>query len=185
MKLSVNIVAPFFDKSDILNKRIRIQEYHGKKIYVAFFRHTGCPFCNLRIYELLKFKSEPALQNLEMIFIFESRKRLLLASTLHSQLKHIVCLSDPEKELFTLYGLEDSFWKSILSHILYFIPWRIKAKRARLPVHMISGNESMSTLPAEFLIDETGIMRKVHYSRSLTDRIALEDIRNFASAPAF
>lgn len=50
-----------------------------------------------------------------------------------------------------------------------------------LPMHMMAGKESISTMPAEFLLDENLIIRKVHYSNGLNDRMSLELIMDFAS----
>ena len=32
----------------------KIQEHKGKKIFLTFYRFAACPFCNLRINEIIK-----------------------------------------------------------------------------------------------------------------------------------
>jgi hypothetical protein len=44
---------------------------------------------------------------------------------------------------------------------------------------MASG-ESFATMPAEFLLESDLIIKKVHYSERLNDRLDVDDIRRFA-----
>jgi hypothetical protein len=44
----------------------------------------------------------------------------------------------------------------------------------------MAGEESFSTMPAEFLLDENQIIRKIHYAQTLNDRLSLETIIAFA-----
>jgi hypothetical protein len=48
---------------------------------------------------------------------------------------------------------------------------------------MASG-ESFSTIPAEFLLDENLIIRKIHYAKNLNDRMSIDTILDFASKGA-
>jgi kynurenine formamidase len=54
-----------------------------------------------------------------------------------------------------------------------------------LPVHMMSEKESISTIPAEFLIDEKGIIKKVHYATKLNDQLSVDVIKAFADTGKF
>ncbi|MCI0750526.1 MAG: hypothetical protein L0Y35_01690, partial [Flammeovirgaceae bacterium] len=76
--------------------------------------------------------------------------------------------------------LENSAWKSAKSHIMSFVQNVVKAKANGLPVHLMASGESITTIPAEFLLDKGLVVRKLHYSQSLTDRLDIHVIRNFA-----
>lgn len=180
MKLETNVVAPPFVLQDIFGRTIDLQEYKEKKVLIAFFRHAGCPFCNLRVHELTKAHEMLKKKGLEMIFFFESKERVLLRSTFHTEVSPIPLISDPEKEWYGAYGLETSGYKSAVGHLTGFIQTTIKAKMKGLPVHTMADGESISTMPAEFLLDKGLIIKKFHYSQKLTDRLPLEEIRAFA-----
>lgn len=45
---------------------------------------------------------------------------------------------------------------------------------------MMADGESISTIPAEFLLDKDLVVKKVHYAEGLTDRINMDVIRTFA-----
>ncbi|MFN5549598.1 MAG: hypothetical protein ACK5BJ_10650 [Bacteroidota bacterium] len=51
-----------------------------------------------------------------------------------------------------------------------------------MPNHAMATGESFSTMPAEFLLDENLIIRKMHYSQTLNDRLSLQVIEDFAAS---
>jgi len=50
--LDINATAPAFNMIDTFGRMINLQDYKGKKVFIGFFRHAGCPFCNLRVHLL-------------------------------------------------------------------------------------------------------------------------------------
>lgn len=178
--LDLNVSAPIFNLKDIFDRQINLEDYKGKKLFIGFFRHAGCPFCNLRVHALTKeYESLKAL-NLEMIFFFESTQRLLLSSLFHKEVSPIPLIADPDKIWYQTYGIENSAAKSVKSHLTSFITTAIKAKINGLPMHMMKSGESINTIPAEFLVDDQLILRAVHYANGLNDRMGMQHIYNFA-----
>lgn len=180
--LDINAPAPIFKLKDIFDREIDLSKYKGKKVLIAFFRHAGCPFCNTRVHNLQKHYESLKKNRLEMIFFFESKKELLLSSNFHNSISPIPLISDPDKEWYNAYGVESSGMKSAKSHFMSFFQQVFEAKKKKLPVHWMAGNESIKTIPAEFLMDERGIIRKVHYAKGLRDRMAIDDILAFAQS---
>ena len=121
-------------------------------------------------------------KGLEMIFFFESKENVLLRSSFHQEVSPIPLISDPEKKWYGVYGLESSGYKSAVSHITTFVQTAFKAKALGVPVHAMADGESISTMPAEFLIDKGLVIKEVHYSERLNDRLEIEKIRAFAEA---
>lgn len=183
MNIDVNASAPLFNLKDIFGRNIDLKTYEGKKVFLGFFRHAGCPFCNLRVHALTKVHEDLKAKGLEMIFFFESKASVLLRSSFHQEVSPIPLISDPEKQWYDAYGLESSGFKSAMSHITSFAKTAIQAKVKGLPMHMMADGESISTMPAEFLIDEKLVIRKLHYSQRLDDRLSLEEIHAFAAQP--
>lgn len=185
MTLKKNILAPVFNLKDIFGRTIDLNAYRNSKVLIAFFRHAGCPFCNLRVHALSKMHDELKSKGLEMIFFFESKEKVILRSSFHTGVSPIPIISDPEKVWYNTYGLEPSGYKSAISHLTSFVQTAIKAKAAGLPVHMMADGESINTIPAEFLLDKGLVIRKLHYSQTLNDRLEIADIKAFADNPAF
>lgn len=180
MKIEKNVTAPVFKLTDIYGRVIDLEAFKNKKILLAFFRHAGCPFCNLRVHALTKVHEEFKAKGLEMIFFFESKGTVILRSSFHQGVSPIPIISDPEKTWYNAYGLETSTLKSVASHFSSFIQTVIKAKKEDVPVHLMADGESFSTMPAEFLIDRDLVVKKVCYSQRLNQRLDMEEIRTFA-----
>jgi peroxiredoxin len=181
MKLESNLPAPLFKLKDVYGRVIDLADYRDKKVLIAFFRHAGCPFCNIRVHNLLKVQPELKARGLEMIFFFESKEKVLLNSIFHKEISPIPLLSDPEKRWYAAYGLEESGYKSAVSHIQTFVQTAFKAASLGVPVHLMAGGESIKTMPAEFLLSEGLLIREVHYSERLNDRMSVDKIRGFAA----
>jgi len=184
MTLKRNILAPLFKAKDVFGRTIDLNDYRDSKVLIAFFRHAGCPFCNLRVHELSKAHEELKAKGLEMIFFFESKEKVILRSSFHTGVSPIPIVSDPEKFWYNAYGLETSAYKSTMSHLTSFVQAVIKAKSIGAPVHMMADGESINTIPAEFLIDKGHVIKKLHYSQRLDDRMEMSDIKKFAENSA-
>ena len=180
MRLQSNVTAPLFKITDIYGRMVDLEQYRDNKILIGFFRHAGCPFCNLRVHTLTKIHAEMLDKGLKMIFFFESKGSLLLRSSFHQEVSPIPLISDPEKQWYKAYGLEPSFGKSAMSHLTSFVQTAIKASSTGVPMHAMKSGESFSTLPAEFLIKEGLVVHDVHYSEGLNDRFSVDAIRAFA-----
>jgi len=180
MKLHSELTAPVFNLKDIYGRMTDLSQYKDKKVFIGFFRHAGCPFCNLRVHALTKVYEELKGKGLEMIFFFESKENVLLRSTFHKEVSPIPLISDPQKVWYDAYGLESSGYKSAISHITTFVQTAFKASSQGLPMHMMADGESIKTMPAEFLIDKGLVIKEVHYSERLNDRMNMDKIRAFA-----
>ncbi len=180
MRLTTELKAPIFKLQDVYDREIDLEAYSDKKIFIGFFRHAGCPFCNLRVHFLKKSSEEFKAMGLEMIFFFESDKKTMLRSTFHQEISPIPLISDPEKKWYDAYGLESSALISAKSHITTFVQTAFKARKLGLPMHMMAAGESINTIPAEFLIDKGLVVKKVHYSEGLNDRMDISLLKEFA-----
>jgi thioredoxin-dependent peroxiredoxin len=180
MNLEREVIAPKFKLNDVFGREINLESYKDKKVLIAFFRHAGCPFCNLRVHSLIKVHADLKAKGLEMIFFFESKENVILRSTFHKDISPIPLISDPTKEVYSKYGLEPSGFKSAVSHITSFVQTAIKAKYAGVPLHLMADGESISTMPAEFLLGKGLVVKHLLYSQRLDQRLDIKDIYAFA-----
>ncbi|MEQ8906464.1 redoxin domain-containing protein [Ekhidna sp.] len=170
---------PSINAFDIFDNELDLESLKGKKLLIAFFRHVGCPFCNIRAHTLQMAYPHLKKRGMEMIFFFESTKEVLLANHFYENMSPVPIISDPDREWYQKYGVESSRSKSIKSHIVFLIQTTLVAKFKKLPVHWMAGEESFNTIPAEFLVDERGILRKANYWNNLKDRISMDAIMSF------
>ena len=182
MKLRKGDKAVSFKMKDIFDKDVDLSALKGHKVYLSFFRNTSCPFCNLRAYQFIKMV--PRLQDkIKMIFIFESRKDYLLNSTFTENLQHIHVISDPEKQLYQLYGVESSAIKRMSTVLSSKYSAQLKAfKELNIEISKDEKGIDNNLIPADFLVNEDQEIVELHYGKNITDRMDEEIIVKFAEA---
>jgi len=63
-----------FELTDYLGNRIKSSDYKGQKVYLSFFRGASCPFCNLRVHQLIKNYSKFEANKIQIITFFAATK---------------------------------------------------------------------------------------------------------------
>lgn len=178
--LSINALAPAIEAIDVFGRPVSMRNFRGKRLLMCFFRHAGCPFCNMRVHRLQSKHEELKAQGLEMLFFFESDAKTILGHTFHRNVNPIPIIADPGHVFYSAYGIESSFVKSIKSHATSFLTTAISAAITKLPMRFVPGRDSFSTMPAEFLINEYSMIEALLYSTGLTDHMNMDTIYTFA-----
>lgn len=180
MKLYAGTKAPDFEIQDIYEKKIRLSDYRGKKIVLGFFRNVSCPFCNMRVHQLMKMKAELDTKDVQMIMLFESHPKIILRSIFHQQISPIPLVGDPERRIYTQWGVERSMMKMVKTMFSSVNRQAMKdGNLLDLPKEK-DKDASMTLIPADFLIDENFVIQKAHYGNNLNDHISMQEIKNFA-----
>ncbi len=174
MKLEVNTYAPNIRTKDFLGNVVDLNGLRGQKVLVSFFRFSTCPFCNLRIYRLNQEYEEIGLK---IIAIFESSNEHLNQHLSHYVPKFSI-ISDSSGKYYRLYGVEKSFFgmlKGILTRPMDIFKGLAKGKS---PLWGIDGN--IMRMPAEFLIDEEGVIKELMYAKDEGEHLDVEILKRFA-----
>lgn len=178
MKLNDNAPAIDFTVTDIYGKEIKLSDFKGKKIHLGFFRNVNCPFCNLRVHQLSKFTTDFEKKGLKMIYFFESKPQVLLRSTFHQGVSPIPLVGDPDRKIYTVYGVEPSMMKMMST---FFASGTMRDMKAGKALNLPEDKDAtQSLIPADFLIDEQFKIRKAYYGSNLNDHIAIDEIKAFA-----
>ena len=176
MRLKTGQSAPLFSLEDIYGRKVDLSSYKNKnkKILISFFRNVACPFCNFRIHQLTK-KNEQWKDKLEMIFFLESKKEVVLRSTFHQDVSPIPIISDEKKIFYQEYGIENSalkFFGTLLSS-----KNRTTFNTAKkMGLEVDSGEGLITTIPADFLLDENLIVIEAYYGKNTADHLPFEKI---------
>ncbi len=176
MRLKANQPAPLFSLSDIYDREIDLSSYKNKnkKILISFFRNVACPFCNFRIHQLTK-KNEKWKDKLEMIFFLESKKEVVLRSSFHQGVSPIPIISDENKIIYQKYGVEKSALR-LLGTMLSAKNITTYNTAKKMGLGIDSGEGSITTIPADFLLDENLNIIEVYYGKSAADHLPFENI---------
>lgn len=176
MRLKAPCQAHDFHTQDIYGTPFRLSDYLGKRVMLSFFRDAACPFCNFRIYELThKYKAWKA-KDMEVIAVFSDTPGKVRAHVAkHPRPFKMLC--DPDLEVYNQYGVEHSAL-ALLKAMLFRFP---RIVRGIATGGRPSNNPHVRLVPADFLIDEDGMIQQIWYGRNTSDHIPLERIDAFIS----
>ncbi len=170
-KIAINQRAITFKQEDYLGNEIDLSNHKGKKILLSFFRGASCPFCNLRINQLIKSYSEFEKRNMVIIAFIAAPKEAIL-SYAGKQEAPFAIIPDPWLDIYKLYGIESS-------HSGMF---KAMAKPIKMFHVMTSGFFNLKSvtdrplIPADFLIDENQSIYRAYYGDDFGDHIPIEEI---------
>lgn len=157
-----------------------LDSLNGRPYLLAFFRFAACPFCNLRLHNLIS-QLDQFPDDFTIVAVFESPLNDLQRYAERHQAPFPI-LADEGGKLHSSYGVEHSWWGVIKGMLLRF-PALLHAMfgKGYMPLS-ITG--AMNTMPADFLVDRQGIIREAYYGKDEGDHLAIERIRQFAQEQA-
>jgi peroxiredoxin len=147
----------------------------GRPFMLSFFRFASCPFCNLRMHELIKRYDELG-DRFTIVAIFDSPLDNLRE---HADRHHspFPVLADERGIYYAQYGIEHSVF-GMLKGMFMRMPTMMHAMSKGYVPLKIKG--SMTTMPADFLVDETGVIRRTYYGSDEGDHLPFDEIKQFA-----
>mgnify|MGYP001820371664 FL=1 len=142
---------------------------------LSFFRFASCPFCNLRVHKLVKHFAEFG-DNFTIIAIFDSPLENLVRHTEDHKAPFPI-LADENKRYYQEYGIENSL-RGFLKGMLLRMPTLMKGMSQGYVPIIIKG--SLTTMPADFLIDKYGIIQVAYYGNDEGDHLPFEQVKVFS-----
>jgi peroxiredoxin len=134
----------------------------GVTTHLQFRRFAGCPMCNLHLHQFKMRANELTAANIQEIVVFHSTADSLREFQSDTP---FAMIADPGKQLYRQFGVQESIWAVAhpiaLIKAIYAV---IKGYRGQPKTE-----ESVTGLPADFLINEKGEMIAVHYGRHGSD----------------
>lgn len=147
----------------------------GKPYMLSFFRFASCPFCNLRVNELVRRFDEFG-KDFTIIAVFDSPlDNLILHAGGHKAPFPI--LADENNKFYKEYSIEHSVL-GVLKGMFLRMPTLIKGMFKGYVSTTIKG--SITTLPADFLIDCEGIIHLAYYGKDEGDHLPFEQVKAFS-----
>ena len=174
-KLKVADKAPDFTVVSATGDTLRLENLKGKKVLLAFFRYASCPVCNFRMNEIIQ--NYDALQAKGYVFIavFESNNETLKGYLKETEVPFPV-VGDPTLLLYKKYGVEKSFWRMVGSMFNKKTKSNLKDGKLLVKGKNLKRDGNMSRIPADFIIDENGMISIAYYGKNIGDHLPLEQI---------
>jgi peroxiredoxin len=173
-------IAPTFRAVDHCGNPISFENYRGRKVLLAFMRFSACALCNLRVHQFINRYPDWQRQGMDVIVVFESTEANM-RTYVGAQNAPFSLVTDPKAHLYDLYRVETSEEKVRMTMAdANTKKFAEEAAAAGFPLTPEEGS-NFNRIPADFLIDESGIVRVAHYSHLITDHLPLVEIDSFAS----
>ena len=153
-----------------------IKTLNKKRALVTFYRFASCPFCNLRINEIVKRYDELG-SEFEMVAIFDSPLDNLKKQTKRHRAPFWI-LADENYHYFNKFSVEKSFLKFIKGTIIRFHRLILASFKGYIP---FTFKGSVSTVPVDILIEKNGTISKVYYGKDTSDHLPFEKIKSFSN----
>ncbi|MGJ8678825.1 redoxin domain-containing protein [Paraglaciecola sp.] len=165
-----NIQLPAIDGSNFDN-----QSLAGKRYLITFFRFATCPFCNMRVAELVRIKKDLG-EAFEVVAIFEAElSHLKKYASKH--LAQFPILADEDRLYYQSFGVKKSFL-GMLKGMVFRFGTVLKGLLAGYIPREVSSR--MFIMPLSILVDEQGVVREVYHGKDEGDHMPLEQIKTFA-----
>lgn len=180
-QLQQGMAAPNFQTVDHCGNPISLDNYRGRKVLLAFMRFSACALCNLRVHQFIDRFPDWQRQGLDVIAVFESPEANM-RTYVGTQNPPFPLVADPKASLYDLYSVETSEEK--LRMTMADANTKKFAEAAAAAGFALTPEEgsNFNRIPAEFLIDERGIIQLAHYSRIVTDHLPLAVIDRYAAS---
>jgi len=172
MRLKENEIAPSFSVVDMNGKTFDLDSPREKPLLIAFFRYASCPLCNLRVHELIE-NYENLKDKIEIVLIFQSPKEKIEQYVGKQNIPYRL-LPNPNKKLYHLYGVENS-WLGFAK------AWTVEIKRVFIALfkkHYLPGSVEgeIHRIPADFIVDRDNKILKAYYGKDIGDHLPLEEL---------
>jgi peroxiredoxin len=147
-------------------------------IHLQFRRFAGCPICNLHLRSIARRHDEIVAAGVVEVVVFHSTKHKLLA---HSTDLPLAVIADPDKRLYTEFGVESGVralaypraWLPIGKGILVSLK-EIALNGRRAP--SLNPQGGRYGLPADFLIAPDGRLVACKYGTHASDQWSVDEI---------
>ncbi|MGB9128889.1 MAG: redoxin domain-containing protein [Thiobacillus sp.] len=148
----------------------------GRPYMLSFFRFASCPFCNLRMHQLVSRFDELG-GRFTVVAIFDSPLDNLRE---HTDRHHspFPILADEHGTYYAQYGIEHSIL-GVLKGMFFRMPTMMRGMFKGYVPLKIKG--SMTTMPADFLVDESGVIRRTYYGQDEGDHLPFDELKRFAN----
>jgi peroxiredoxin len=152
----------------------------NKPFMLSFFRFATCPFCNLRVHELVQRFAEFG-DDFTVVAVFDSPLDNLVRHA-EGHKAPFPILADESNQYYREYSIERSI-SGVLKGMLFRMPTLMKSMSMGYVPTTIKGN--ITTMPADFLIDRNGVIQMAHYGNDEGNHVPFEQAKAFSQQQTF
>jgi peroxiredoxin len=173
-KLKFNDAAPDAELTAADGTKIKLSSlWQNKVVILAFTRHFGCPQCKEMLDELVEGYPELADAGLSLAVVTQGTPDQS-REFCNERAPGILCLSDPERKVYTAFGLErGTLRQTFLSAQVWRSNRKLKKTRGWNTELPPPGQDSM-LMSGTFVIGPDGLIRLPYYYDNIADHPPLD-----------
>lgn len=160
-------LAPDFELPDQLNRMVRLSDVRAQgPVVIAFYRGNWCPYCNLELRSLQQYLPQVKDLGASLIAISPQLPDESISIAEKHELTFPV-LSDVDNIVARRFGL------------VFVVSEHLRPLYASVGIDLPKSNGSTTfelPIPATFILDQTGIVRKVHANPDYKTRMEPSEI---------
>ena len=172
-------IAPAFEAETLSGKHVDTSQFLGKKVWIIFYRYVTCPICAYHVDSIKEIIQKAVAAGVQVLAVYESEPSEMLTTDVAATIPllnslSIPLISDPDRHIYRAYRTRADSWA-----IAYPSTWMslIKARLKNYRQGTVYGN--IGQLPAQFLINEKGVIYKAYYGAYFSDHIDPAEILAF------
>jgi len=180
--VGIGDIAPDFQLCDDEGKTYKLSSFRGRRVILSFQRYAACPICQFNI-DRMKYQSEMLDRaGIVTISIFNSKPQHVTMFTAKIRGDSMIALSDKKGSTYSSFQVKQgSFWGVLRSNLYLARNWKKYKPFAKYVVFKDTGANTtiMKQLPADFMIDESGVIVDLFRARNVQDHISFERVEAF------
>jgi len=159
--------------TDINGKKVSVPTL-GRWTHLQFRRYSGCVICNLHVHELIERQQEIKAAGIQEVLFFQSPTHYLKEQFSR---KPVTIIADDERFYYKKFGVENAI--SSIANPSAWIPG-VKGM-LKFGIQLPKKGESPLGLPADFLLDDKGVVVAVHYGKHAYDQWTVDQLINLVA----
>ena len=176
-RLRVGDLAPEFCLPDFGGGQIRLSELRGQKVWLIFNRQSTCALCNPHNIQIMALHGKLRQSGVQIVSVWGSTLADLSQGIGKLRPPYPV-LADPFDETYDRYGLAHSL-KGFLD--VRNLSTAVTGLRM-MGLSALKDDGELTRMPAEFLINEDGVIEAAHYNSYGVDWLPTEQVLDWAGA---
>ena len=176
-RLRVGDLAPEFCLPDFGGGQSRLSELRGQKVWLIFNRQSTCALCNPHNLQIMALHGKLRQSGVQIVSVWGSTLADLSQGIGKLRPPYPV-LADPFDETYDRYGLAHSL-KGFLD--VRNLSTAVTGLRM-MGLSALKDDGELTHMPAEFLINEDGVIEAAHYNSYGVDWLPTEQVLDWAGA---
>jgi thioredoxin-dependent peroxiredoxin len=169
-------MAPSFEAVTVKGESIRLEQWRGQRVVLNLLRYSHCPFCSLHVWYLSQRYPYWVEQGGGVIVVMESNAQETRELVDLTALPFPV-IPDPQGTLYKMYHAQHSLMGALMS--LKELPRAIQKWRQTFAMPIGPANGPRTRMPAQFFIDERGIIVRAWYAKHIDSFLPLDEMDRF------